>query len=307
MKSDALVLTLCFKHGIRQGGLVGDVNRQEKGLHASSIWGGVGWACNTLFGPARTEEIIRTCRLSSLLWRRKDKWFVPAPVIPCMRLTLDEARMIRKLSWIPADSLGSMLSGKDIPEEEQLFAEDVTVSAALDRSTNAAVPYYRRRIIPLEGVEGVIIGEGPEEVLEDIAHAFSLLGDNGLGGERSTGWGVFRTVTVGAEQTPFAQLLRNKGDRYLTLGLFLPSSVEVEKIEAMKDPAGYSICRQRGFVGETDVIKPTVASIGPGALLDFRPEGSLLDITPPSTGHPVIFNGMPPSIAVDIPGEGGQR
>jgi len=307
MKIDALVLTLCFQHGIRQGGLVGDVNRQEKGLNASSIWGGAGWACNSLFGPARTEEIIRSCRLSSLLWRRKDKWYVPAPVMPCGGLAAEQARRIRKLTWVPVESLGTMLSGMDFPEEEKLFAEDVTVSAALDRGTNAAVPYYRRRIIPHEGVEGVIVAEGPEKMLEDITHTFRLLGDNGLGGERSGGWGVFRSGTVEADQTPFAPLLRNKGYRYLTLGSFLPSSGEVEKIEAMKDPAGYSICRQRGFVGESDVIKPTVASIGPGALLDFRPEGCVLDITPPATGHPVLFNGMPPSIAVDIPSEGGQR
>lgn len=307
MKSDALVLTLCFRHGIRQGGLVGDVNRQEKGLNASSLWGGVGWACNSLFGPARTEEIIRFCRLSSLLWRRGDKWFVPAPVTPCRGLAFDQARRIRKLTWVPADCLGFMISGKDLPEEEQLFVEDVTVSAALDRSTNAAVPYYRRRIIPREGVEGVVIAEGPEKMLEDIVHVFSLLGDNGLGGERSSGWGVFRTGTVEPERTPFARLLRNKGYRYLTLGSFLPSSGEVGKIGAMKDPAGYSICRQRGFVGETDVIKPTVASICPGALLDFCPEGCVIDITPPAAEHPVLFNGMTPYIAVDIPGEGGDK
>ena len=306
MKNDALVLTLCFKHGIRQGGLVGDVNRQEKGLNSSSLWGGVGWASNSLFGPSRAEEIIRSCRLSSLLWRWGDQWFVPAPAVAVSGLSFDQVRRARKLTWVPVDSLGPMLSGLGVPEPVQLFVEDVTVSAALDRSTNAAVPYYRRRIVPREGVEGVIVAEGPGEMLEDLGRAFCLLGDNGLGGERSSGWGVFRPGKIEVGYTPFASLLEKEGYRYLTLGSFLPADDEVDKIEAMEDPAGYTLCRQRGFVGETDVIKPTVVSIGPGSLLDFRPEGCLLDITPPATGHPVIFNGRTPFIAVDFPSERGR-
>lgn len=231
---------------------------------------------------------------------------MPAPVVPIKGLSFDQARRARKLSWVSVDSLGPMLAGVDVPEAVELFVEDVTVSAALDRTTNAAVPYYRRRIVPRNGVKGVIVAEGPEEMLEDLSKAFFLMGDNGLGGERSSGWGVFRPGKIEAGHTPFASLLENEGFRYLTLGSFLPAGDEIEKVESMEDPAGYTLYRQRGFVGETDVIKPTVVSIGPGSLLDFRPEGCLLDITPPATGHPVIFNGRTPSIAVKtLPSERG--
>ena len=301
METSSLLLDLYFKSGIRQGALVGDVNRQQHAVTASTLWGGAGWSAASLFGPERTEEIIRNCCMSSLLWKRGSDWFIPAPVFAGLCFAHEDRKAFRKRRWVPLNSLSGLFSGiLPADEQEPLFVEEASVSAAIDRGTNAALPFTRRCIKPGRNVTGAILLQGPDEMLGDLQSAFRFLGDTGLGGERSSGWGAFSVNTVPQTENPFAGSLCNKGYRYLTLGALLPGPLEVQQLSTMDQPRGYALWKVRGYVGDTDVIKPTVTCLGHGALLSFRPRGRVIDITPPKTGHPVLFNGMAPSIAIDV-------
>lgn len=302
MKNIATVFHLRFRSGLRQGALTGDVNRQTPVVTASTLWGGVGWAAASLFGPEITENLVKSCRMSSLLWKRGNDYFVPMPVFPAKGMDLNKKKLVKKNRWIPVDSVTEVLSGDyEFLKDPHLFVEETAVSAALDRSTQAAVPFFRRRLRPAQGVEGVVVAEGPEDLMDYLKASFRLLQDTGLGGERSSGWGVFDLEILPAVETAFGSLLDARSDRYLVLGALIPGSDEVSVIGAGKDFTGYDLWRLRGYVGTTDVVKPTILCIGHGALLSFRPHGQVIDITPAKTEHPVLFNGSPPSIAVRLP------
>ncbi|AER65978.1 CRISPR-associated protein, Csm4 family [Thermovirga lienii DSM 17291] len=297
-----LVFHLRFKSGIRQGTLAGDVNRQAGFIGGSTVWGGVGWASAQLNGPEITERLVRTCRLSSLLWKRDDCYYVPAPVFPVAGKGIDDRKKLKKVQWVPVDELNHFVAEKiNSNLGDRFFTEETVVSAALDRVSKAAVPYYKRRLKVAEGVVGVLVAECPEDMVAAFKGAIRLLGDTGLGGERSTGWGVFDVEEVSAAETPFGDLLQKEGKRYMTLGAFLPKPEELNLLEKEREYTGYNLWRFRGYVGETDVIKPTVVCLSHGSLLPFKPVGKVIDITPSRMEHPVLFNGCPPSLAVDLP------
>jgi CRISPR-associated protein Csm4 len=302
MKNVATVFHLRFRSGLRQGALTGDVNRQTPVVTASTLWGGVGWAAVSLFGPEITENLVKSCRMSSLLWKRGPDYFVPMPIFPAKGMDLNKKKLVKKIRWIPVGSVTEVLSGDfEFPEDLHLFVEETAVSAALDRNTQAAVPFFRRRLRPAQGVEGVVVAEGPEDLMDYLKASFRLLKDTGLGGERSSGWGVFDLKTLPANETALGPLLTAEGDRYLVLGAFIPAHGEVKRFGDQQEYTGYDLWRLRGYVGASDVVKPTVLCIGHGALLPFRPQGQVIDITPAKTEHPVLFNGSPPSLAVRLP------
>jgi len=305
-----LVFHLRFKSGIRQGTLSGDVNRQAGVIAGSTVWGGVGWASAQINGPDITEQLVRSCKLSSLLWKRGKEYYVPAPVFPVTGESMDiikDRKKIKKIQWVPVDKLDKFIQGKiDFDSDVKFFdvkffVEETVVSAALDRATQAAVPFYRRRLRVEKDVHGVLVAECPDDLALYMQAALNLLKDIGLGGERSTGWGVFDLETLPAEETPFGAFLGSKGSRYLTLGAFLPKPEEIPLINQDKRFCGYDLWRFRGYVGTTDVIKPTVVCLSHGSLLSFKPEGQVIDITPARVEHPVLFNGSPPSIPVNVP------
>ncbi|MEA3508266.1 MAG: hypothetical protein U9R40_05065, partial [Synergistota bacterium] len=227
-------------------------------------------------------------------------WFVPAPVFAGLCFTQKNRKAFRKLQWLTLRSLSGLFTGVlPTDEQEPLFVEETSVSAAIDRGTNAALPFTRRRIMPGRDVRGAVLLQGPDAMLGDMESAFRLLGDTGLGGERSSGWGAFSIRAVPQKDNPFDAPLCDKGDRYLTLGALIPDPDELQQLSTMDQPSGYALWRARGYVGDTDVIKPTVTCLAHGALLPFRSRGRVIDITPPKTGHPVLFNGMAPSIAIE--------
>lgn len=300
MKDVSLVIRLKFKGGLRQGSLSGDLSRQNLSVMASTLWGALAWSADSLFGGDVAERMVREWRISSLLWAREDEYYVPMPCFVAEDQSSDEIKAIRKRLWISIDELKKVLSGEQLSDVmgPPLFESELSVSAALDRSTNAAVPYFRRRIVPKKKVEGIVVAVGPSDLEEKFKAAFRLMGDEGIGGERSSGWGVFDPTIMDADDTPFGSLLNNEGDRYLTLGVYVPTEDEIRNIKEDKDLTGYRILRLRGYVGTSDVIKPTVFCLDHGALLHFKPKGTIIDITPRGVDHPVLFNGMPPSIAV---------
>ena len=305
MAESILIHRLRFHSGLRCGSLAGDVNRQLDFVPGSTLIGGLATCASRVNGPEAVAEFVRNLRLSSLLWLKDEQVYVPRPPLASVRLEAESRKRIKAWNWIPLRAVASFVRKGVLPEGEPpvLFEEEGTTSVALDRTTNAAVPFPRKRLRPLPGVEGLVVGMVPEPLVPLFEGALGVLGDTGIGGERSTGWGHFSPVVY---EGPGAEGLRSSlaggSDLYMTLGAFVPRREEVPSIEtaAEKNPSTcWSLWRLRGFVGESsDILKPTVTCLAHGSVMPFRPEGEVLDITPEGAPNPVLFNGRPPSLAL---------
>ena len=305
MTRKRIICVLDFLSGVRSGGLSGDLDRVDGGVHASTVWGGVGCSASRLFPGEIVERLTEEGSISSLLWEKDGVYYLPRPPVPFPGVSPEKRKAAREWTWIPVDCVQDFVFQGNLPPglPEPLFREERQRSAAVDRCTNSAVPYFRKRIVPLEGVSGILAADIPEDLIPAFRAAMALLGDTGLGGERSSGSGHFVVRFLEGEQTPFGKEPCNSAAPAVALGAFLPSEEESVRIRqcarAGESPIGYELVRMRGFTGESsDISKPTVTCLSAGSVFPFLPTGRTIDITPRFSGHPVVFNGMPPFLTL---------
>ncbi len=118
------------------------------------------------------------------------------------------------------------------------------------------------------------------ELRHQVQAAFQALGESGIGGERSYGYGHFRPEFEGVED----DLGVANGSYYTTLSPYFPQSNERSVFD---EPARYQIVLRRGWLtlpGYSNLRRPTVRMVNTGAILNTRagqpPVGCLADATP---------------------------
>lgn len=291
---------LAFSGGLRAGVNSGDVNRMSDAVTASTLWGGLGCCAARLADDGQVARLLTECRLSSLLWIDGERPLFPAPHFVPPAGT--DIKALRRHRWLEFDDLARLVGG-EVPRKAPIlpYAEEHLTSAAIDRSDERALPYARKRLRPAPGCDGLLIAQLPRELEPLFRAALALLGDSGIGGERSHGWGLFSPSPVSLGDG-VAEALDASGPCYLTLGALLPDARETSLIESMAAPCGYALWRLRGHVETGDTLKPTVTCLAHGSLLPFRPRGKTLVIGH-AQGHPVFFNGAPPALALARPQE----
>lgn len=164
-----------------------------------------------------------------------------------------------------------------------------------------------------------IVGIDDEKFEARFNNVVNSLGETGIGGKKSVGYGRFEIVdgepysfdATDAED-PFE--ISSVSDISLIKGLFsnsskglLLSSLSPSLQDTKKLKAGesyYKVYRSSGFVNSakysTNPIKrKSLSMISSGSVLDFRPEGQIVDVNKSGT-HPVYKLGIPIVMGVDI-------
>lgn len=115
-----------------------------------------------------------------------------------------------------------------------------------------------------------------EEMKDLITSAIKLLGDLGLGGERSVGFGKFRLIDIKDFKFPVEQ-----GKYVISLSLYLPSPEELKKLKAIINISNYSIVLRPGsFSGSgtlrTDIRVFEEGSVFPAEILRRKAVGRVI-------------------------------
>lgn len=175
-------------------------------------------------------------------------------------------------------------------------------SAAVDRHSPGRVEPHETACIEFNGnagLWGLIAFSSPDSQsawLERIKAAFRLLGDCGMGGERSLGWGHadsldFQTGPLPGLLLPDWQSAESGSSRWL-LSLFNPSATDsVDWSEGHWQPETRS--KREG---------KSVRMIGEGSVLSSRAElsGRAVDVAPDGHPHPVWRSGFAVSVPLPV-------
>ncbi|MDP9486135.1 MAG: type III-A CRISPR-associated RAMP protein Csm4 [Actinomycetota bacterium] len=223
--------------------------------------------------------------------------FLPAPrVSPPPRAEQEERGAKKRLKgapWLSLEDFSRVLGGGDVggggTETGRLLPrKELLPRVALDRRTSASSIYHVRRAVFPEGGGLWALLDVRDASLEDaIVAALRLLGDMGIGGERTMGCGHFDLET-GPLPELLARHLRGAAP-YVALSRVCPEPDEAGSAER------YALVESKGWL-----LSPTGAQLkrrsvwffAEGSSFGDKVRGRLVDVTPRyGPGHRVYRYG----------------
>jgi CRISPR-associated protein Csm4 len=226
----------------------------------------------------------------------EDTLFLPFPrIAPVSHFGGGERgvkKRLKDVARLSLEDLSRVMRGEGpyaAEKADKLPRKELLPRVALDRESSGSSLYYARRtVFPEEGGLWVLLDARGDRALEsDLAGALRLLGDMGLGGERSVGCGRFQPDF----EDPPEALSRHLGGKapYVTLSRVCPepgTSGEVDR---------YALVESKGWM-----LSPTGAQLKRKSVWFFvegssfrEPiRGRLVDVTPDyDPGHRVYRYG----------------
>jgi CRISPR-associated protein Csm4 len=315
------IVKLFFKSPLHIGEREGLMEDSNFIIHSDTLFSAICNAFRSLYGNKALEELLNLFIknppffLSSAFPFFKGNLLFPIPLN--FKPPEEDFKSYKKLQLIPEELWDELCNGKPLRKDDYEFIQDRKAilprnevrklkdknyciweereiqRISLDRITSTSNIFNFREISFKEnsGLFFLIDWKNPS-FSRKIEASIRLLGEDGIGGDRGIGKGVFTTE--------FSEYEINypKGNDYLILSLFFPSQDE------MKDFAGiYDFKLRGGYVlsfDNTTRRKKYVRMLTEGSIIkNKKPIGSFVDITPDGfKGHRVYRYGYAFSIPI---------
>lgn len=115
-----------------------------------------------------------------------------------------------------------------------------------------------------------------EKLADKLQAALHLLGEEGIGGERSSGAGRFQVAWLDLPET-WQQLVNFQDGKYHSiLSLFWDSTIKEDFLEN----SSYEIQERGGWIAESQLRRKMVRMFSEGSVFLSAPKGMLVDVTP---------------------------
>ncbi len=261
------------KSPMRIGGLKGFESSDEI-IHSDTIFGAVVNAIaymNLDIQDFISRVEIGEVRISSALPVNQEIYF-PAPIVK-PKVRSDEKAILKKYrkGYIDKENFERILFGQEITFDSirrlsDFFITSEVASVAIDRETNNTNLYTFTTIKPFKSSAICVLVDSSNLAFNNfIKPAFKLLADEGLGGNRNTGFGYFDfRVEDFSLNTP-------KSDYYVTLSLSVAEKRNLISYELVKR-GGYVFSRT-GY----NALKPLFFMLKEGSIIK-KDDGKLLDL-----------------------------
>lgn len=256
------------------------------------------------FGTSALEELLgrfddgeTPFLVSSAFPYHEDTLFLPLPrVEPGERAEREERgdrKLLKESSWLPLRSFAAMLRGEDFDLPRDLGArlprKELLPRVALDRDTsNSAIYYVRRAVFPENGGLWALLDVMDKSLEPRLRRTFHLLGDMGLGGERTMGCGFFEPGFV--EPPGILAEHLDGAAPYVTLSRVSPEPEEAGNADR------YTLVQSRGWMQSPTGVQRKRKSawfFAEGSSFKEPVRGRLLDVTPQDgPGHRVYRYGF---------------
>jgi CRISPR-associated protein Csm4 len=309
---------LKFKAPVHFGSTgIGLENTQES-LSSDAITSALVNAFAVLGGADEVVQALRDdsspCVLSSLFpfgARPQDGETVYALPCPLTKPRVEDARVFTLLgkdlkrvkyvqlqdflAWIgdtPMDAEGlrkvlersSVLAKRWDPVERQgWWATELRPRVALDRTNQNSSIWYcgTLHFSPEAGLYGLARISG-DEWKDRLAAAFRLLGDLGLGGERTYGMGSFEFSGFEPLSGLWVSAMRSRGGKLVLLSNYYPTDEERSNLAARLE--AWNIAEVRGYVVSgrkaSSIKRKRLRMITEGSVVNQPVKGAMVDVTP---------------------------
>ncbi|MGB9607065.1 MAG: type III-A CRISPR-associated RAMP protein Csm4 [bacterium] len=250
-------------------------------------------AYGVLFGKEELESLIASFLssppflLSSAFPFYKDVLLFPPPLLP-PKIKEENWKDLKEYDFIPYKAFSQWIKVEEISFPFETFAlpkAEVLPAVTLDRGNMRSQIYHRSAIFfPEDSGLFFLLRLNDENCLEKFKVALRFLGEMGIGGERSLGFGYFQIQSF-EEISLFPPPAPSSPT--LTLSPVIPS--EEEEIDLSK--CYYNLCLKGGWTTSPfqrlQKRKKRVWMLSEGSVFPKLVKGKLVELTPNGFPHKV--------------------
>jgi CRISPR-associated protein Csm4 len=269
----------------------------EHTLHSDTVQAALFVCALQLYDEATALDFQDAVQVSSAFPFVGDEFWLPRP----LNLRLDDApgtrKELKKIKYLKKAHFEQALRGEKPPVSElleygdiwkKIWKDDVTQRVLIDRVNAGSTPFYLEKLYPENwhsdrGLFVLIKNQGFD--VAKLKSLFRLLGDNGIGLQRSLGNGTFDIENLEIED--FSLALPDSGSAWVSLSLYRPEKEDAEKIKGSKT-SHYQLLKRGGWLSSPDDMahmslrKKSVLMFSEGSVLAFggEPKGKIEEIQP---------------------------
>ncbi len=303
-------------------------------LLADTLWSAIVHTWGLVHGQQAQTELVEAFCTSNPPWRHSDglpfceaSLLLPKPArtFPSPSQTEqannDETqegsvlkKKFKKLAFIPPDSLEDFINNTLtleklealIKQAKEIYEEETRAMVAKPRNDLTDAEPFMLGSIQFEEGAGLWVAftNLQPEWEARLKKVLEVLGEEGIGGKRSLGYGRFTHTWINPEElpanpeTPFQKSIRevfgklttsssgsNPPDLYLQLGLTLPNPADITRLQTDTE-AAYQLLQRRGYAympnnPDTPIKKRPITGITAGSLTTQAPlQGCMQNVTP---------------------------
>lgn len=245
------IYKLEFTTGVHFG--KGMLNDSDYVFHADQLFSAM-YIEALKFGNA--EEFYKAVSSGRLLFSdalpfASGQYMIPKPLLyvePVNKGDSEEKKKYKQLKYIPVEWIDSFLAGELNFEQNSMkdFGESEQRVMAAVRGKEDALPYYVGVFHFKQGNGLYIIlsyqGDDERELAELLLDSVSY---SGIGGERSSGLGMFELKKAGKGKEGLIRLLEKQSQKKLLLSTALPKE---DELDHALEGASYLLGKRSGFV-----------------------------------------------------------
>ena len=226
-------------------------------------------------------------------------------------------KALKKVAWIDSRLWPKLISGEQsVIEPTQLHGEFLLDKTVTDFETPMKQTISQRVSVNRTGADDAepfafawtffrpnaglyCLLDAPDEMTDEIRDLFTMLGEQGVGSDRSVGGGHF-DVELSEQSLPDVP----NSNAVMTLSMLIPSAEELPTLNL--EQSQFNIIKRGGFMaGTTDddkrhLRKNTIHMFAEGAVFatTSAPRGIVVDLRPAVASHPIFRSGR--AICVNI-------
>lgn len=222
----------------------------------------------------------------------------------------DRAQLIAKTEETKNDYKGLRLDAAGTFDYDQLFQKQVAPKVAIDRVTSVTNFYhtgfmqFRWEESDRSGLYFLLRMPTADTELEARLEAcLRFLGEEGIGGERSSGAGRFEVEYWGDLPSEWNEVIQfQRGNHYSLISLFWDETIDKDWLD---ESDRYIIQERGGWIASSfsgrQLRRQMVRMFAEGSVFSKKPNGQLADVTPSGfTKHSVYRSGIAVSLPVKL-------
>lgn len=292
---DTLAVKMYFVSPLHIGRLGLGMEETDPMIHSDTLYAAIFYSLNKLFQQEKPVDLL----ISSAFPFVDNKLYLPRPCIELPGLEKESIRKrrgkaVKAARFISPRHFPQWINGEEVNyeevrEDQELLSANIKYSvrprARLDRMTNDSVFYFVGQVNFKHHKAGLyFLASGSLKELEWLRASVRLLSDEGIGGERSSGYGRFIPEFIEKPNIPAA----DGGRRYVSLSLYCPAAPE--EIEGAL--LSYQLIKRGGWtLAGKSYPQKRLIMLAEGSLFARRVEGKIHDISHPEANHKVYRNG----------------